>query len=410
MITPLSSTSKRSFVITLGLLTGLAAMTVDLSLPAVPAMADALATSLPRGQQIVGLFMLGMAFGQIPAGLVSDRVGRLPVLFVGMTLFELSAVVAAFADSIDLMLAARFMQGVGAASAIVLSRAIVRDIAYGKEAAKLMSLMTMIFTAAPVVAPSIGAVLILQWGWRGPFTAIAVFGAFMLIGIKSFIPETHTPEASQHPARQLASSVREFFRHRQSIFGLLLIILPPIGFMSVITVSSALIVETYGRSVVTYGLIFAAAGLSILLGSTINRALVERFDMMQMIRASVSIIGAAGAQLALMMVLDQAPLWWLWGNVCLFFVGIGVLLPNATVVALDPLPKIAGVASSVIGTLQNISGAIGALGGAWLYTGSVRSSLVLISVASALVVCVMLARPLIAPGPIAHHPDELARD
>ena len=84
---PPAPLKKRSFIVTLGLLTGLAAFTVDVSLPAVPAMADALATSLSRGQQIVGIFMIGMAFGQIPAGLVSDRIGRLPVLYVGLTLF-----------------------------------------------------------------------------------------------------------------------------------------------------------------------------------------------------------------------------------------------------------------------------------------------------------------------------------
>ena len=167
---------KPSFIVTLGLLTGLAALTVDVSLPAIPAMVDALATSLPRGQQIVGIFMAGMACGQIPAGLFSDRLGRLPILYAGMTLFVIGAVIASAADSIGLLLAARFLQGFGAASAIVLTRAIVRDIASGKDAARLMSLMTMIFTAAPVIAPSIGALLVARWGWRAPFILIAVVG------------------------------------------------------------------------------------------------------------------------------------------------------------------------------------------------------------------------------------------
>ena len=155
---------QQSFIITLGLLTAVAALTIDLSLPAIPAMVSFLDTDLPRGQLIVGAFMLGMAFGQIPSGLASDRAGRLPVLYVGMGLFAIAATVAALAQSIEVMLAARFVQGVGGASAVVLSRAIVRDIASGKEAARLMSLMTMIFTVAPVVAPTIGAFLVGQWG------------------------------------------------------------------------------------------------------------------------------------------------------------------------------------------------------------------------------------------------------
>lgn len=384
-------------MLTLGLLTGTAAVTVDLSLPAVPAMAEALLTDVSRGQQIVGIFMAGMACGQIPAGLISDRVGRLPVLYVGLLLFELGAIAAALANDINLMLASRFLQGFGAAAAIVLSRAIVRDIASGKQAARLMSLMTMIFTAAPVIAPSIGALMIAQWGWRGPFTAIAVFGLLILLGIRAYISETHTPGPNEHPARQLAASFREFFSHRQSIFGLLLIILPPIGFMSMITVSSALIVNTYGVSVTAYGVIFAGAGLSILLGSAFNRVLVERLELLQLLGLAIGVIGAAGLQFLVMMILDQAPLWWLWGNVCLFFAGIGILLPNATVLALDPLPKIAGVASSIIGTTQNVSAAAGALGGALIYTGSVRHSVILMTSACLATVAVFLSRPFICP-------------
>ena len=407
-MTPTSPTTKRSFVLTLGVLTGTAAVTVDLSLPAVPAMAEALLTNVSRGQQIVGVFMAGMAFGQIPAGLISDRMGRLPVLFAGMLLFEIGAIVAAIADDINLMLAARFLQGFGAAAAIVLSRAIVRDVASGKQAARMMSLMTMIFTAAPVIAPSIGALLMVQWGWRGPFTAIAIFGLLILIGIRTFITETHTPGPNQHPARQLAASFREFFSYRQSIFGLLLIVLPPIGFMSMITVSSALIVNSYGVSVTAYGVIFAGAGLSILLGSALNRALVDRLELLQLIRLAIGIIAAAGLQFLTIMILDQAPLWWLWGNVCLFFGGIGILLPNATVLALDPLPKIAGVASSSIGPTQNLSAAAGALGGALIYSGSVRHSVILMTSASLTTVAVFLMRPLICPKVIHRGAEQFA--
>ena len=118
---------SRSFIITLGLLTAVTALTVDLSLPAIPTMVDALDTDLSRGQQIIGVFMAGMAIGQIPAGLASDRFGRIPALFCGMTLFTISASIAALATDIDVLLAARFAQGAGGAFAIVISRAIVRE-------------------------------------------------------------------------------------------------------------------------------------------------------------------------------------------------------------------------------------------------------------------------------------------
>jgi DHA1 family bicyclomycin/chloramphenicol resistance-like MFS transporter len=402
--------ARRSFVLTLGLLTAMAALTIDMSLPAIPEMVRSLATALPKGQLIVGAFMLGMACGQIPAGLFSDRLGRLPVLYAGMSLFAVAATVAAFAQSIDVMLAARFVQGIGGASAVVLSRAIVRDISSGKEAAKLMSLMTMIFTVAPVVAPTIGALMVAQWGWRAPFAAIAAGGMFMLIGIRSNLLETHTPNADGHPLRQLQRSFAEFFSHRQSIFGLLLIVVPPAGFMSVIAVSAALAVEIYGFSVKAYGLIFACAGLSILAGSIINRVLVSRLEIVPLIGIGISLMTLASLQLLLAAWMNSAPFAWVWGSICVFFFAVPVVLANAMVLALDPLPRIAGVASSIIGTIQNVVGASGAILGASIYDGTLRNTVVIIGVAGLVMLAIFLLRPLICGGPIVHRQEELLRD
>ena len=404
------SAYRRSFIITLGLLTATAAVTVDMSLPAIPAMVDALATTLPRAQQIVGVFMIGMACGQIPSGLFSDRLGRLPVLYVGLGVFVLAGIIAASAQSMDVMLLARFVQGIGASSSIVLSRAIVRDIASGKDAARLMSLMTMIFTAAPVIAPTVGALLVAQWGWRAPFVAIATLGFFIIGGVRANLVETHIPEVNEHPVRQLARSFREFFSHRQSIFGLLMIVLLPVGFMSIIAVSAAMTVEIYGYSIEQYGLIFALAGISILIGSAANRWLVTRFDQLQLIGLGALLVFMAGLQLGTIAWLDAAPFWWVWGSVCLFMFAIPILMSNATVLALDPLPRIAGVASSIIGTIQNVHAAIGALVGAAIYDGTVRNAVLLMAAVGIIVATVFIMRPLIAPGDLVHHPDELARD
>ncbi len=399
----------RRFVVTLGLLTGLAAFTVDVSLPAVPDMVEALATSLSRGQQIVGIFMIGMAFGQIPAGLISDRVGRLPVLYGGMVLFLAGAIATAAANSIEMMLVGRFIQGMGAAPAVVLSRAIVRDVSSGKAAAGLMSLMTMIFTAAPVIAPTIGALLVSQWDWRAPFTLIIGMAVLIMIMIRLFLYETYPRQQNVHPVRQLRQSFAEFFSHRQSIFGLLLIVVPPAGFLSVIAVSAALVVEIYGFSVTQFGLIFATLGLSILVGAAINRQLVQRFDVMQVLRIGIILYGISGTSLLLCAWNNEAPFLVVWPSIALFMFTVAIVMPNATVLALDPLPKIAGVASSIIGTLQNITGATGALVAATIYDGSVRNSIIIIGAVGVTSVLIFLARPLICPT-IVHHPDELARD
>jgi len=273
-----------------------------------------------------------------------------------------------------------------------------------------MSLMTMIFTVAPVVAPTFGALLVAQWGWRAPFIAIATGAFLMLAGIRHYLVETHSPNADGHPLRQLQRSFTEFFGHRQSIFGLLLIVVPPAGFMSIIAVSAALAVEIYGFTVQAYGLIFACAGLSILAGSMVNRLLVVRIELVPLIGIGVSMMAIASLQLLLAAVLNEVPFAWVWSCVCLFFFAVPIVLSNAMVLALDPLPKIAGVASSIIGTIQNLIGASGAVLGASIYDGTVRNAVLIIGGAGIAMLVIFLLRPLICAGPIVHHPDELARD
>lgn len=407
---PLKPPFSLPFVITLGILTAVPALTVDISLPAVPDMAVELVTSLSRGQLIVGVFMAGMACGQIPSGLLADRLGRLPVLYTGMGLFTAGAIAAAVAKDIDLLLLARFVQGIGAASPLVLSRAIVRDVASGREAAKLMSLMTMIFTAAPVIAPTLGAVMVAQWGWRAPFVAIAILAVVVLGAIRCNIRETHTGNRTEHPVRQLASSFAEFFSHRQSILALMLIVIPPAGYMSIIAVAASLVVEIYGYTIAQFGLIFAAAGISILLGAAINQRLVGRLQAVQIIAIGIGLMAVSSAQLLFIAWLDHAPLGWLWACVCMFMFTIAVIVPNATVLALDPLPRIAGVASSIIGTLQNVLGAGGALLGAMLYDGSIRRSVIILGTAGVVTSLVFLLRRLVVPKLGTRRGPDAARD
>ena len=142
----------------------------------------------------------------------------------------------------------------------------------------------------------------------------------------------------------------------------------------------------------------------------INRVLVMHYEALQLIGLGIGFILASGVQLALIAWLDSAPFWWVWSAVCLFMFTVPIVMANAIVVALDPLPKIAGVASSIIGTLQNLAGASGGLLAAVIYDGSVRNTIVIMAGVALTNTLIFLLRPLIAPGPFVHHPEELARD
>lgn len=372
--------SRKRFVLVLGSLTGVAALSIDMSLPGIPDMVQALGATLSSGQQIVGVFMAGLALGQIPAGLLSDRFGRMPILYTGMGLFTIAGIACSASTSIELMLIGRFLQGMAASSGVVVSRAIVRDIASGAQAARLMSVMVMIFTAAPMLAPILGSYLTAGFGWRMPFVAIAVFGGLMLFGITAALRETHIPERKRNIGRQLIDSAREFVGHRQCILGLLLVMLPTAGFLSLISGSSALIIEVYGFPVRSFGFIFAGAGFSILIASSINRRLLLHFSLMNIIGLGATLLLVSSLQLLVIAWLNAASFWWLWGNVCLYFFASGFILANATALALDPVPKIAGVASSLMGAAQNIGSATTAIIASVIYDGSVRNVVLIIAV------------------------------
>jgi DHA1 family bicyclomycin/chloramphenicol resistance-like MFS transporter len=386
--------NSRRFVAVLGMLTGLVAFTIDIALPAIPPMVRDLATTMPVGQQVVGLFMAGMAAGQLPFGLVSDRVGRMPALYVGIGLFTVAGFVTTFANDTDVLLTARFVQGVGSSAGMVLARAIVRDVSSGAESARLMSIMVMIFTAAPMIAPMFGSMLVPLWGWRAPFLATAVAGLLIMYGVRTSLSETHTPTEKRHILHQLWQSARTFLSHSQSVFGVLVIMVTIVGVMALISGSSALVIEQYGFPVRNFGFIFALTGVGILIGSSVNRRMLQRVDAIHMIGVGAVIAGLAGAQLLFMAWLGHAGFWWLWGNACLFMCATGFLFPNATALALDPVPEIAGVASSIMGTIQTLSGAASAVISSALYTGTIVNVTLVVGVSGLSALAVFALHPL----------------
>jgi DHA1 family bicyclomycin/chloramphenicol resistance-like MFS transporter len=390
-----SQATSRRFVVILGLLTGLVAFTIDIALPAIPPMIRDLATTMPVGQQVVGMFMAGMAAGQIPFGLVSDRIGRMPALYVGIGLFTAAGFVTSFSNDAEVMLVARFIQGIGSSAGMVLARAIVRDISSGTESARLMSVMVMIFTAAPMLAPMFGSMLVPLWGWRAPFFATAIAGLLILYGIKSSLRETHVPRPQPHYLRQLWDSTREFLSHRRSVFGIMIITAAIVGVMALISGSSALIIELYGFQVKNFGFLFALTGVAILVGSSINKRMLQRFDAIHMIGIGAVIAAIAGVQLLVMAWLGDAPFWWIWGNACLFMGATGMLFPNATAIALDPVPEIAGVASSIMGTIQSLAGAASAIISSALYTGTIMNVALVLGTSGVAALVVYACHPLV---------------
>ena len=228
-----------------------------------------------------------------------------------------------------------------------------------------------VFTVGPMLAPMIGAFLADSWGWRSPLYALAAIGLLTLVLIRTSMQETHVPSRELSIGRQFWFSIREFFSHRQSLFGALLIMLTAAGFMVLISGSAALILEIYDYPVRVFGFIFALCGVAMFAGSIVNRRLLLRLKPLQVSGVGALVVAIAGAQMLWMNWLGDAGFWWIWGNACLYMFGVGFLMPNAMAIALEPVPKIAGVASSIIGTLQGIAQATSATIGSLLYDGTI---------------------------------------
>ena len=381
---------NKRIILVLGCLTGMGALSIDMSLASIPFLSLDLSAGLSLSQYTVGFFMAGVGIGQIPLGLISDRIGRMPVLFFGLVVFVISGIVTSIANSIELILFARFIQGLGASAGLSVSRAMVRDISSGKQSADILSAMMMIFTFIPMLAPIIGGFLVHQIHWRMPFIAITVFGAIILFGVKKELKETGVVNKNIQIKEQFRKGIQEFIAYRISIFGMLLIVLSTIGYMSVITSSSLLIIEIYQIPVEWFGILFALTGLSVFVGSLINRRLLKRYKIIKIIGLGVILIGISSLSLLFIAKANQANFILLWGSVCLYMLGTGFLISNAMALALDPLPKIAGLAASIIGSLQNFGSSIGSIATGFIYNGSIRNVILLMGLCGLLTALIFI--------------------
>ncbi len=179
-----------AFIALIAAMTAMTAMTIDINLPAIPVTARDLGTSLTMAQLTVTVFFGGFAIGQLLWGSLSDRIGRKPGILIGTVLYEIATVGCALAPDIGTLLTLRVIQGIGAGAGAVLGRAIIRDLFQGAQMARILSLVMAAFILAPIVAPSIGAVILTFASWRWIFGFLAIYGAVVLVLAAVFLDET----------------------------------------------------------------------------------------------------------------------------------------------------------------------------------------------------------------------------
>jgi DHA1 family bicyclomycin/chloramphenicol resistance-like MFS transporter len=301
------------------------------------------------------------------------------VLLAAVALYLASTLACAAAQSVDLLIAARLLQGISGSGAIVLARAIVRDVYSGVQAARELSLMGSISATAPIVAPMIGGVLQAVFGWRANFFCMSAGGLIALLVAGRLLPETLRP-GNRAQSLSVFSMMRGYgavARHRGFLIYLGIITTTYAGLFAWVSGASVVLQGIYGLSSVTFGFTFALGAAGYMLGAMLATRLVVRLGLERTIAVGVVVIAAGGLSLTLA-VATGIPGLWLVAAMALYLAGVGLAMPQAMAGALTPFPDRAGTAASLMGLIQQavaaiIAAVIGAflVQSAWPVTGVV---------------------------------------
>ena len=341
----------------LGLLSCIGPFAIDMYLPAMPRIGEDLTASVQAMQGTITAYFMAFGVAQLIYGPWADQVGRKPPLYAGIAIFCLGTIVCAMAGSIEVLTAGRFVQGLGGAAMMVVPRAIIRDLSTGHAATQMMAAIMLVISVSPMLAPLAGAAIISAFSWRAIFVALLVAAAVSLALLKFAQPET------------LAVADRRTFRFSETLRGartlltdrsfLTLTFLGAFGMASffVFLASAAFVyTDTYGLSPTQFSLAFAANAMAFIGASQLAGPLGKRFGAIGVMRGAT--LGFAIAVSALFALALIAPIGLATlivglalGNACL-----GLVIPTAMVMALDDHGDIAGLASSLGGTIQMLTG------------------------------------------------------
>lgn len=345
----------------LAALTGLTALSIDMSLPAMPQLQQSFDAGVSAVQLTLSIFLAGFALGQVFCGPLSDRWGRRPVLLAGLALFTVAGFACAASSSLPMLLAARFVQGAGASVGPVVARAIVRDRFDSRRAAAVLSQMTQVMIIAPLLAPTLGGYLLVGFGWPAIFLVLGVSGALVSLICWRWLPETAA--ASKTPAdgepAQPRKGLREVFAHRASLRHALTTCFAYAGMFAYVGSSPFVLMDGFGVAEQNFGYVFALTAAALLVSATLNRSLLKRHtSSLLILRRGVLTIFAAGLALALAAWLGVGGLAGVLVPMMAYMFGQGLVMPNATAAAMAPHGESAGVVSSFMGATQTAGGAL----------------------------------------------------
>ena len=359
MSQPVATPALRTgeFVPLIALLISLVALAIDTMLPALPAIGEDLGVAHRNDVQfVVTAVFLGMSMGQIVFGPLSDRIGRKPAIHAGLVLFMAGCLMSLYAQSFELMIAGRVLQGIGVSAPRVVSMALVRDQYAGRQMARLMSFTMAVFIIVPTIAPALGQWIQMLGGWR------AIFAVFFAVAAVSFLwfairqPET-LPSERRRPLspRAIGRAVVEVLKIRAALGYTLASGCVFAPFLAYLSTAQQIFQDVYGTGTL-FPLYFGALALAVGGASILNGRLVMQYGMRKLSRGAM-LLATIGSfvGLGLTFIFDGVlPFWLLMAYLLFVFLCIGLLFGNLGAMAMEPLGHIAGVGAAVVASLSTL--------------------------------------------------------
>jgi DHA1 family bicyclomycin/chloramphenicol resistance-like MFS transporter len=354
----MSSGFVRNAII-LGLLTAIGPFAIDMYLPALPTITADLGASVAATQMTLTVYFIAFGVCQVLYGPLSDMFGRKPPLYFGVVVFALGSIGCALAPSIEWLIFFRAVQGIGASAVMLIPRAIIRDLHTGVEAARLMSLVMLVFSISPILAPLTGSALIVPFGWRSVFVAVTGAAALAFVLVLTMLRETRPPEDRINAG--IGSVVRGFGLLLRDWRFLGLTFIGGFGmasFFAFLASSSFIYIDHFGLTPVQYSLAFSVNAIGFIGASQFSAPLGGRFGMGRVVVTAVSVYAFFAVLLLAVTAAGADSLAVLMTGLFLAFACLGLVVPSTMVLALEEHGPIAGLASSLGGTLQMFTGGL----------------------------------------------------
>jgi DHA1 family bicyclomycin/chloramphenicol resistance-like MFS transporter len=342
------------------LLVALGPISMALYTPAMPQLVEVFGTDVATVKLTLTVYFLGFALAQLVCGPLSDAYGRRPIVMGFTAAYLVGSLLAVFAPSVEWLLAARVIQGIGASAGVAISRAIVRDLFTGRQSVQVMNMIGLMLAAGPALSPTIGGITLDLFGWHAIFLVMVIYGAVLIAIFATLVPETNArPEPARAAPRALAASYGALLTDRRFLRPTIIMASSVGALYTLATILPFVLIGRVGLTPTEFGVGMLAQSGSFMLGSLVMNRLLRSIEAHRLVPVGLALIGIGAFTLAILGIAAEPSFLTVMGPIGVFAFGIPFVMPSMLTESLAPFPRMAGAASALSGFFQMGGGLIG---------------------------------------------------